>query len=1103
VTRASLVGRVAAIAALVLCVSSAWAQDYTVTTATGLLETRPASATVYTTTSGGLTEAARDALVHMPFSIPYYCTTVQDITVSAFGFILPRSVTAITNQVSNSLAHGQDATSGAFPYTTPGSGGAQYVDGLIAPIWRTNVLNDSVAPNSRLYTWTTGTAPTRHFVVSWDSGLVGATGGTPVTYQVLLYEGTGRIVFAYTTTGTYAPTGSGYVCGIDSPIDSRFTAPLAGTNSNGGYPGSDFIFDPKVATYTGTVLYDKLVSDATGIGNSVLANTPLDGLRVELQRSSDGYAYAGATTASDGSFSITGYALPAGTPGVVATVASNAACSVSASSAALRTAWPFIGSQSFTTGGALGTWTLGSSADANGDLRAALNIARVCGKAYAWASARTTDSIPQLSVLHGSASSVATTYNKANGTTPPSMTIASRAAPNPDAWDDAIIARTYGRHVLASITAPPVVSYDDRFDAVTDTQNAFAEAFGYYIWAVVSGSSQAIDGTGPSPAVVHDLESPSLTVTPADDVAGSMAAALYDLADGANETIDVYDGTAVSDRVFRAVDSMASSPVQGTFRQAWIDAGYDAAALTRIFIGNKVLTDDAFEPNDSVTEPASLVGVGFVRHALVLNSHNEDWFGVHLPADASSLMADAKYDSLLTGAAVGVEIRTAAGALVATGTLNTGTGAVHVATGAIAAGDYRVGVRHLSGNTVPTYEFQVFVPPSMDAVPVRNWTVGRPYDRPLGAADGVAPYSVSASSGALPPGLVFDAPTMRVFGTPSTVGAFQVTVKLIDGGSPANITQRSETVTIQDVLKIAVARFVGFPLGKSADTTLPTTGGTPPFTLSMTTGALPAGLAFDPNSLHVTGTVTAAPSSTFELDGADVAGSTDHVATRGVVAHPASGKNVPADLVAGVDACGWWFDAVEGSTVSFTAATAKKQAKRTLAGVVLAPDRLLVLRGKIKAKTGSLAGSGFLCPLSGRYYVIASSTDGDATQLLGNVVVAPPKAGKAKPETIAPSDTRTIEIGALPGATLSVKFAGEKKTTLVAKVVSVTDPNGAQIAWGTFVKASATGGTLTMPLAVGGTWTIVLGATSTSGNAGKFSYSYTIKQPKGAAYEAP
>jgi hypothetical protein len=1088
---------IAAIAAVVLLATTAWAQDYTVTTATGKLETRPAGATLQNISSQTI-GVPQVVAVQLPFSFPYFAGQVQDITISSGGYILPRSVSSITNTMYVSSSHGQDATSGAFPYTKPIGAGLENADGVVAALWNYLHVNDSFNTAGRTYTWTTGTAPSRHFVISWDSATVSISGATAITVQIHLYEGSGRIVLAYSPTGTYPSSGGPYVCGIDSPIDSRFVAPLSSGANNSGYPGSDFVLDPRVATYTGTVLYDRIVSDANGIGNSVEGSRPLAGCEVEL-RTDSGARYASTLVAADGTFSMTTIGGPV--PPSVGVVAQNAACSVSTSNGGVPTTW-VIGSSPFGGGTSLGTRTLGTSADASSDVRAALNVARVCGAVYAFAAPLTTKTVSRLNTLVSPGPSLTTAYTKAGPSTSAWMIIGSNGATNSDVWDDAIVAKNFGRHVLASIAGAPNSNYDARFDAVTDEQNAFAEAFGYYLWAAVSGTSTAIDGTSASTATTYDLETPTITVPRGADVAGCAAGALYDLVDSANEPRDAVDGTLTTDRPFRAAASMSVAPRPTTFIQGWYDAGYDPIGITRAFIANQVLVDDSFEPNDDRTEAPSLGVVGLLRTGLVLTRFNEDWFSVTLPAGASSLMADAKYDQLTTGAAVGVEIRDNGGALLATGTLSAGSGAVHAVTGAVPAGTYRVGVRHLSGGTVPTYDFQVFVPPSMDAVPVTNWTVGQPYDRPLGAADGVAPYTVSASSGALPPGLVFDAPTMRVFGTPSTVGSFQVTVKLTDAGSPANVAQRSESVTIHDVLKIPVAPFVGFPLGTPGDTTLPTSGGTPPFTLAMTNGMLPSGLAFDPDSLHVTGTITAGPSSAFELDGSDVAGSTDHVATRGVVAHPSSGKNVVTDLVAGEDACGWWFDAVEGSKVAFTATTAKKHAKRVLAGLVLAPDRSAVLVGKIKAKTGSLTGSGIVCPASGRYYVIASSADGEATQLLGNVHVAPPKAGKSKIPVFAAADTTTFEVGALPGATLTLKFAGEKKTGLVAKIVSVTDPAGTPVSSAAFIKATAIGGTLTMPLAVGGTWTIVLGATSTSGVPGKFSYNYAIKQPKDGTYSA-
>jgi hypothetical protein len=1062
-----------------------------------MIEAKPAGATLVNITSASAGPAA--TVLTLPFAFPYYGRLCSTASITASGCVVVGTSTNPSNLGSTTAAHGQDSTTGAFPFAAGGD-----LDGLVSVAWPTvHHVNDGTAACGYTYVWTTGVAPNRHFVVSWDNAAVGLTSGAPVTLQCQLFETTGRIVFAHSSGWGGVGTAT-WLCGIDAPSDSRFVVPPgispAFNPSNHDYTGEDIIFDPRTLTYSGRLLFDRIVSDASGIGNSTQANQPLGGLRVDLRR--DGGVLANTTTTNaDGTFTLNAVGVASSSTGTVTVLSQSSGSNVTTSAGGSPYAWDAVTSLSYATGSAVGTVTLGASADAAGNLRGAFNVARDTLAANGWASARTTDSISRLDVLVDPNAHFASDYQKA-GASAALMHVGSALGGNSDAWDDAIITKTYARHVLASIAASPTTSEDSRFDAVTDTKNAFAEAFGYYLWAVISGRSTAIDGTSANTADVHDLESPTITVTKGPDVAACVAGSLYDLIDSANETSDAVDGTLTSDRVFQIVDGFTVAPTASTFLQAWVDAGYGPAPITRTFIGNGALVDDTSEPNDDRTETSALGTVGVKRTGLILNRFNEDWFSVTLPSGVSALAADAAYDRSNVAAVVGLEIRDAGGALLATGSTLGATGPVHAATGPVPAGAYAVGVRHTSGVTVPAYTVQAYVPLSMDAAPLRSWTVGRPYDFALGVTDGIAPYLASTVSASLPDGLGFNQANQHVIGTPSLVGSFSVTVQLMDGGTPANIVQRTQTVTIHDVLKLAVAPFVGFPLGKPAETTLPTTGGTPPFTLAMTSGELPSGLVFDPNSFHVTGTLTAGPSSAFELDGVDVAGSTDHVATRGVVAHPSSGKNVVADLVTGEDACGWWFDAVEGSTVSFTATTAKGHVKRVLAGLVLAPDRSAVLTGKIKTKLGSLTGSGFLCPASGRYYVIASSTDGEATQLLGNVHVAPPKAGKSKIAVFAPVDTTTVEVGALSGATLTLKFAGEKKTGLVAKVVSVTDPTGTQVPFVASVKATAIGGTLTMALPVGGTWTIVLGATSTNGNPGKLSYSYAVKQPKGVTYSA-
>jgi hypothetical protein len=1096
------VGGPVGVFALAALAASAWAQDYTVTTATNQLEARPNAATAYNITSSG-DDTQRRATATLPFDFPYYGSSVREITISAAAFIVPRSMSSIVNQMYITSSHGQDATSGAFPYSEASGGGSgdSGTDGVIAALWHYLHVNDSLAPAGRVYTWTTGAAPNRHFVVSWDNAKTGIAGAGAITVQIQLYEGTGRVCFAY-SSGTYPSSLSGgYVCGIDSPIDTRFTAPLAADTTNTGYPGSDFILDPATVTGTGTLLYDRIISDASGIGNTTQANTAARHCRVELRRNSDGYVYATGETADDGTFSVTGFGLPAATPGSIVLLAQNAACRVAATPSGATTSWTLDNAFSFTSNTNLGTRTLTAATDANGDTRAALHVARTCYATYQWASTRTAATIPQVETLLHPASTAATSYQPA-GVSPASLRIASRAASNPDSWDDAMITKAYGRHVLAAIAGAPSTAYDDHFDAVSDEQNAFAEGFGYWLWAVVSETSQAIDGTSANSAAVHDLESPDVTVPKGPGVAGCVAGALYDLLDSANETGDTVDGTLTQERVFTTADTLTVAPKVDTFLQAWLDAGYDGVAITRGFATSGALADDVFEPNDDRTEAPSAGTVGFLPKTLVLNRFNDDWVSVTLPAAAVALGADAKYDKFTTGADLALEIRDQGGTLLASGTYIAGAGALHAATGAVPAGTYRVGVRHLSGGTVQAYVLQVFVPPTMDTKPVRDWTIGRPYDLPLGVADGIAPYTLVTTSGAMPPGMGLNPETLRGTGTPTTLGAFPLTIELRDSGDPVNVISRSETVTIHDVLKIGVAPYVGFPAGRAVEASLPTREGTPPFTLARTSGALPEGLALAPGTFDVTGTADPQPSVTLELDAVDVAGSADHITTRAIVAVAADIPNAPADLAAGDDACGWWFDAVQGSAVSFKAKTAKGRVKRLLTGAVLAPDRSEVLTAKVKGKLGGVSVSRLVCPLSGRYCVIAASDAGEATQLLGSVGVKPPKSGKAKLVDFAPTATTEIEVGALPSATLTLKFKGDKKQQLTPKVVSVTKPDGTPVVFGGNVVVDGFNATLTMTLPEGGTWTIVVGATSATGTPGKLSYSYKLAQPKDAAYSA-
>jgi hypothetical protein len=516
------------------------------------------------------------------------------------------------------------------------------------------------------------------------------------------------------------------------------------------------------------------------------------------------------------------------------------------------------------------------------------------------------------------------------------------------------------------------------------------------------------------------------------------------------------------------------------------------------------VADDAFEPNDSSGAAASLGAVPVARSSLVLETANEDWYSVTLAAASSSLAADAKYDPAASGATVELEIRADGGALLATGTFDSATSALHAATGAVSAGTYRIGVKHVAGAAAAGYSLQAYLPLGLPEAPVHDWTIGRDYNRPLGVVGGIPPFAVTIQSGQLPLGMGLDSISLAAVGRPNVVGTFPITVQVRDNGNPANVFQRSQLLTINEVFKLPPAPFVGFTADRAVDVVLPTTGGTQPFTLTTIAGGLPAGLSFAPNSLHVTGTPVSGQASSFlTIHGVDFAGSSDQLDYRAVVARQIAGRNIPAGLANGPDACGWWFDAVAGSTVTFSVKTARGSTLRSLEGTLVAPDSTVVTSGVIRSGTGLIRAARLVCPTSGRYFFFASTNSpGLSSHLLGTIVVATKRVGRSVRKDYAPDETTTFEIGALPGSTTTLRFAGDRRATLVAKVVSVTDPDGVEVPTAALVKSTPVGGTLTLPMPVGGTWKIVLGATTTSGAPGRFTYSYVVKQAKGAVYSA-
>jgi hypothetical protein len=157
-----------------------------------------------------------------------------------------------------------------------------------------------------------------------------------------------------------------------------------------------------------------------------------------------------------------------------------------------------------------------------------------------------------------------------------------------------------------------------------------------------------------------------------------------------------------------------------------------------------------------------------------------------------------------------------------------------------------------------------------------NGTVGTPYNQTVSASGGTAPYVFSVSSGALPPPLTLNAATGAITGTPSTAGTFTFSITATDATGCTGT--RLYTITIANA---------GCPAITLSPTTLPpgvtgtpysqsvtASGGTAPYTYTIASGALPAGLSLNPGTGLISGVPLLSGLFNFTIRATDAGGCT-------------------------------------------------------------------------------------------------------------------------------------------------------------------------------------------------------------------------------------
>jgi large repetitive protein len=209
-------------------------------------------------------------------------------------------------------------------------------------------------------------------------------------------------------------------------------------------------------------------------------------------------------------------------------------------------------------------------------------------------------------------------------------------------------------------------------------------------------------------------------------------------------------------------------------------------------------------------------------------------------------------------------------------TLDSGTGAISGTP--TKSGTFPVSVQVTdqdNQNASRSFSVEIAAQVSITTATVGPMVVGTPVSTPLAAAGGKAPYSWSVQSGSLPAGISISAEGV-LSGTPTATGDSNFTLQVRDANNTA--ASKSFAVRVVTPVVLTTQTIPAAPFGAAYSTSFTATGGTPPYSWSIVSGSLPAGLTLSSTGT-LSGSTTASGTSNFTVQVAD-AGATPQTVQR-------------------------------------------------------------------------------------------------------------------------------------------------------------------------------------------------------------------------------
>ncbi|POY34647.1 hypothetical protein C3K47_19215, partial [Solitalea longa] len=252
------------------------------------------------------------------------------------------------------------------------------------------------------------------------------------------------------------------------------------------------------------------------------------------------------------------------------------------------------------------------------------------------------------------------------------------------------------------------------------------------------------------------------------------------------------------------------------------------------------------------------------------------------PNTLSACTAGTAYNEAVTasGGTAPYAYAISVGALPTGLTLNTSTGALSGTPTAVGNFNFTVAATDATtGPAAPFYGSRAYSltvnPPTISFSPtsLSACTVGTVYSETVTASEGTAPYTYAITAGALPAGLTLNTSTGSLTGIATAGGTFNFTVTATDattGTGAPYLGSRAYTLTVNaPTIAISPSTLLNAEVRALYSETIAASGGTAPYSYEITSGALPAGLIFNPYSGSFSGIPTASGTFNFTVTATD------------------------------------------------------------------------------------------------------------------------------------------------------------------------------------------------------------------------------------------